>query len=69
MSNPIYAMGDIHGKIHPLDQALASDFTNTPATSTAGDASAPLLETLRDFVWASHLEPGYAARHAVSSKA
>jgi UDP-N-acetylglucosamine transferase subunit ALG13 len=52
-----------------LDQALASDFANTPATSTAGDASAPLLETLRDFVWASHPEPGYAVRHAVRSKA
>ena len=55
---------DLHAA---LDLALARGFAVPPAAPTGTDACAPLLEALREFVWASHAAPEHAALQSVRS--
>ena len=50
-----------------LDRVVARGFATPPKMATEADACAPLLEALREFVWASHSVPAHTARRPVRS--
>jgi UDP-N-acetylglucosamine transferase subunit ALG13 len=57
-------------KLHAaLDLALAHDFAMPPAISMGNDVCAPLLDALRDFVWASHTAPEQTKQQALRATA